>query len=229
MSNPSRTLLAACCVTLLIVLGIYQFGPRENPTAPPLQSARPVQPQATLTAALPEETPIQTAAADAEKSGPSVVELAGFSAITAFRRWADAAAAAGFANADESKGMKLAKARSVAMKALIQADPASALRQALPADLRASLPKPIAAAIEQPVKKTGMCSMRMMCNHAPDDPHGGCETTPVLLEEIASWNAYYGEQQWRPFLGQTVGFDGIAVDEELAVRSIAPVSSPGNR
>ena len=62
-----------------------------------------------------------------------------------------------------------------------------------------------------------------MCNHSPDAPHGNCEATPVLLEDVASWNAHYGARQRQGFVGQQVGFDGIAVEEELAVRSIAPI------
>ena len=121
--------------------------------------------------------------------------------------------------------MELAKARAAAMKALIQKDPAAALREALPADLRTSLPPQIAAAIEQSIRNKGTVSMRMMCRHSPDEPHAGCEATPVLLEDIQSWNAYYGDQQWRTRLGQDVAFEGVAVDDELAVQRIIPVSS----
>jgi hypothetical protein len=147
-------------------------------------------------------------------------------AVAAFQQWAEAAAASGLANADQQEGLQLAKARATAMKALIQQDPAAALRQALPRDLRAKLPRVITAAIEQPVKETGMVSILMMCNHSPDAPHNLCEESPVLLEDIVIWNAHYGAQEWRSHLGKTVTFDGIAVDEELAVQSLTPSSSP---
>lgn len=226
--NSARLLIAACCAALLVVLGISQFKHREAPIAPPHQSARPMQAQATHLPAVPETTPTQTPDANALESGPSVEEAAQSSAIPAFRQWAETAAAAGLAQADANKGMELAKARAISMKALIQKDPASALRQALPADLRASLPPEIAAAIEQPVQKTGMCSIRMMCNHSSDATHSGCEEAPVLLEDVDSWNAYYGTQQWRTYLGLTVGFEGVAVEGELAVQRITPTSAKSN-
>jgi hypothetical protein len=147
-------------------------------------------------------------------------------AIAAFETWAFSQAVTGFNNADLTIGLTLAKARAVEMKALIKADPITALRLALDANLRSALPKNIADAIEQPVNKTGLCSLRMTCNHAPDSPHNDCQSSPVLLEDIISWNAHYVEQHWQPFLGQNVGFEGIAVDEELAVRNLVPISSP---
>jgi hypothetical protein len=221
----ARLLIAAFGAAFLVVFGISQFGHREAPTAPPLQSVRAVQPQAAHLPAIPETIPGQTSDAKARESGPSVEESAQSSAIPAFRKWAETSAALGFAHADETKGMELAKARAISMKALIQQDPASALRQALPADLRGSLPPEIAAAIEQPVQTTGMCSLRIMCNHSPDAPHGDCQDTPILLEDGKDWNAYYGAQQWRTYLGQTVGFEGVAVEGELAVQSITPTSA----
>lgn len=217
-----RLLVPAFCVATLVALGVSQF---ENRVTPPHRSVEQTNEQTNPLRASAETPKSQTLDSKPGKSPPSVKISNGNSAIPAFRQWAETAAAAGFADADETKGMELAKARAGSMKALIQTDPAAALRQALPADLRASLPKTIAATIEQPVKATGMCSMRMMCNHSPDSPHGGCESAPVLLEDVNSWNAYYGEHQWKSLLGKTVGFDGIAVDEELAVKSITPVSS----
>jgi hypothetical protein len=181
-----------------------------------LQAAHPL--------ALSEAAPAQKADANSQNSGLSVEQSAQFPAIPAFRQWAEKATSSDFAHANESKGIELAKARAISMKLLIQTDPASALRQALPADLRASLPPAIAAAIEQPVKKTGMCTMRMMCNHSADASHGGCQETPVLIEDAYDWNAYYGAQQWRIYLGQTVGFEGVAVEGELAVGRITPIS-----
>ena len=227
-TKSARLLIAACCAALLVVLGISRFKHREDPTAPPHHSACPMQAPATQLPANPETTPTQTSDAKAQESGPSADESAQSSAIPAFRQWAETAAASGLAQADAIKGMELAKARAISMKALIQTDPASALRQALTADLRAALPPPIAAAIEQPVQKTGMCSVRMMCNHSSDATHSGCEEAPVLLEDVDSWNAYYGTQQWRTYLGQTVGFEGVAVEGELAVQRITPISAKSN-
>ena len=68
-----------------------------------------------------------------------------------------------------------------------------------------------------------MVSLRITCNHSSDTSHGNCQSTPILLEDNNSWNANYNEQKWRPQLGQTVQLDGIAVGEELAVRSITPL------
>ena len=224
-TKSARLLIAACCAALLVVLGISRFKHREDPTAPPHHSACPMQAPATQLPAIPETTPTQTSDAKAQESGPSADESAQSSAIPAFRQWAETAAVSGFAQVDQNKAMGLAKARATAMKTLIRRDPDSALREALPADLRASLPPQIAAAIEQPVRTTGMCSIQIMCNHSPDSPHGSCENTPVLLEEVASWNAHYGARQWQGFAGKEVDFDGIAVGEELAVRSITPISN----
>ena len=118
--------------------------------------------------------------------------------------------------------MELAKARAADMKALIMKNPASALRLALPAELRSSLPANIAAAIEQPVEKSGMCSMRLECNHSADSPHEGCHSIPILMDDVISWNAYYSGPQWKTLVGQSVEFQGVAVDDELAVGKIAP-------
>lgn len=225
MTNSARLLIVAFCAVVLVVLGISQFRHRESPATPPHQSAHPKQSQAAHLPDIPETRPIQTLDAETQKGGPSAEGSAQLPEISAFRHWAERAAVSGFDHADANKGMELGKARAISMKALIQQDPGAALRQALPADLRASLPPPIAAAIEQPVQTTGMCSLRMMCNHSPDTPHGNCEATPVLLEEVDSWNAYYGTQQWRSHVGQDVEFEGVAVEGELAVRSITPVST----
>lgn len=219
--DKRRRLIVGCGIVLFLALGISYLERRGSSSAK--QQSAPLVPaiqqsiQQTSTSSQPL---VNSSAGNLTNSQKTPVP----SAIAEFHQWAEAAAASGFSRADESKGLDLAKARASAMKSMIRTDPASALRQALPDALRASLPKPIAAAIEQPVKTTGFCSMRMMCNHSEDTPHGNCETTPVLLEDISSWNAYYGEQPWKSYLGQTVGFDGIAVDEELAVRSIIPVS-----
>lgn len=220
--DKRRRWIVAGGIVVTGILGISYFGKRGN-FAEEQQSA-PLA-QATWRPTGPASTPPPLLADTSLENPANSGDSSATSAIAIFHGWAETTAASGFTQADEKRGLDLAIARAGAMKALILRDPASALRQALPADLRASLPKTIAAAIEQPVKTTGMCSMRMMCNHSPDVPHGGCEAIPVLLEEIDSWNAHYGEQQWKAHLGKTVGFDGIAVDEELAVRSITPVSS----
>jgi hypothetical protein len=225
----ARLLIAAFCVALLIVLGISRFGLREDPVVPPLPSARPMLAQSADLPVIPEKAPTQTSDSKALESALTVEESAEFPAISRFRLWAETAASSGLADADETKGMELAKARAISMKALIQKNPASALRQALPSDLRASLPQKIAAAIEQPVRTTGLCSLRIMCNHSSDAPHSSCEETPILLEDASDWNAYYGTQQWRSYIGQTVGFEGVAVEGELAVRSITPGSNKEKR
>ncbi len=218
-------LIAAICAVVIVILGVSSFKHREDSTAPRRQSAEPMHSQAASQLAKSEATQTQTLEAKAGKSGPSVEDPAQFAAISTFRQWAETAAASDSANLDENKGMELAAARAVSMKALIQKNPAMALRQSLPAELRASLPPAIAAAIEQPVRKTGMVSIRMMCNHTSNAPHGTCESTPVLLEMVDSWNAHYGDLQWRTYLGQDVGFEGVAVERELAVRSITPSSA----
>ena len=216
-----KTIIAAICAVLLVILGIVRFGNSGHPAAPPSPSTNPVKSQVAATPTLAEKAEEMM-----EDAGSSVREPAPSSAIEAFRQWAETGAASGFSGADETKGMQLAKARATAMKALIQTDPVSALRQALPAKLRAALPPSIAAAIEQPVKTSGTVSLRMMCKHSTDTDHGGCESAPVLLQDTVSWNAYYDEQKWHSHLGKTVDLDGIAVDEELAVRSVTPVPAP---
>jgi hypothetical protein len=215
-------LIAACCIVPLAFYGLSRLGDPENPaTAAPSKIAASA---VNSRAAVSEKSPQQAAIAELPSDQQPLEPASSSSAITSFHQWAEAATK-GASVPDERKGLELAKARAAEMKALIQSDPAAALRQALPANLRAALPKAIAAAIEQPVNKTGTCSMRMMCNHASDAEHSNCQSTPVLLEDILSWNAYYGQQQWQPYLGQTVGFEGIAVEEELAVGSITPISS----
>ena len=112
------------------------------------------------------------------------------------------------------------------MKALIQKDPVEALRQALPAEVRNSLPPQIAAAIEQPVQKSGMCAMRLACNHSHDGPHSECHSIPILTGGADSWNAYYGDPQWETLVGQPVEFEGVAVESELAVGKIDAAPLP---
>jgi hypothetical protein len=202
-TSAASLLIAASGVAVLVLFGIARFGQREDRAAPSIQPAQPLE---------------------ARETEPIIEESAGLPPIQSFRQWAESAAASGFAQADLTRGMELAKARATSMKALIRQDPASALRQSLPADLRAALPAEISAAIEKPVKTRGMCSMQMICSHSSDTDHGNCESIPILLEDIVSWNAHYPNDQWRAHLGQTVGFDGIALDEELAVRSIAPIA-----
>lgn len=218
----TRLLVAASCAAFLIVLVISRLGQNGETSAPALQSKRAMQSRTTELPASPETTPARTPDANDESGTQSFDGSAKTDAIFAFKQWADSAIASGFSKADQTKGMELAKARASAMKALIQQNPAAALRESLPADLRAKLPPQIAAAVEQPVLATGMVSVQMMCNHSPDAPHGNCEATPVLLEEVNSWNAHYGSQPWKSHVGQEVRFEGVAVDSELAVRSITP-------
>lgn len=157
MSNSARLLIAACCaavLAVLAVLGMSQSGPGRDSAAAPLQSTRPTRAQAARPSATAETTLTSTPDSNALISAPVAEDPTGFPAIEAFRQWAETTAASGIAQVDQNKGMELAKARAAAMKALIQHDPASALRHALPADLRASLPANIASAIEQPVKQT---------------------------------------------------------------------------
>jgi hypothetical protein len=225
MTKSARLFVAACGAALLVVVGMYQVENREDSAAAPLQSVQPIQPQTTRLPAPAETTQTLTSESNDQEIKQSVDLSAELPAIPLFRQWAETSAASGFASADKTKGMELAKARAIAMKALIQKDPTSALRQALPADLRGSLPPEIAAAIEQPVQTIGMCSLRIMCNHSPDAAHGDCQDTPVLLEDGNDWNAHYGAQPWRTYLGQTVGFEGLAVEDELAVQKITPASA----
>lgn len=164
--------------------------------------------------------------ASKQQPQPALPTISDSSPIIAFHSWAETAVLSGFANVDEAQGKLLAKARGTAMKALIQSDPASALRHALPKELYAALPKSLASMIEQPVSKSGMCSMRIMCHHAEDQPHTNCEEFPVLLEDVDSWNAYYGNITWKDLLGKTVRFDGVGIEGELAVQSISPVNPP---
>lgn len=200
---PALTIVAV----ILMASGVAYFQQREN--------------RASQARAL-------SANADFGKNTGVVETPSGALAIPAFKQWAEASAGSALANAEESKGMALATARAVAMKELIRQDPAAALRECLPAELRASLPPSIAMVIEQPVEKMATVSIRMMCDHSADSPHGNCEATPVLLEELDSWNAHYGDQEWRSHLGQDVEFVGVAVDREVAVRSITRKSLEKN-
>lgn len=222
MTKYARLSAVALCVAVLIVLGISRFGKDEGPTSPPLPSEHAMQPQAADFPTTPEANPSQTSVVKIDCGTQSLGDSAESDVIQAFKQWAESAMASGFAHVDEAKGMELAKARASAMKALIQQDPAAALREALSADLRAKLSFQIAAAIEQPVHKTGICSMRITCNHSDDTPHGNCSSTPVLLEDVDSWNAYYTDPQWETLVGQTVEFEGVAVEGELAVARITP-------
>lgn len=217
--KSTRLALAGFCAVILLAFGISRFAGHESPAASVPRS------QAHKSAAIPETAPAQTGDTSAAASEPSAQDAPLPHGISAFREWAETSAASGFADADETTGMELAKARAVAMKELIRKNPAAALRETLPADLRDALPAKIAAAIEQPVETTGMCSIRMMCKHSTDADHGDCESTPVLLEDLESWNAHYVAGQWREYLGQNVKFEGISVGEELAVKSITPVPS----
>ncbi len=216
--NSTRLLIAALCVITLVFLGIYRFKNREAPTALPSQAVHLPTPAETPVAT--ETAPTQTPAAVVEQSAPITEDSDESSPIPAFRQWAEMAAVLGPDQADQNKGMKLAKARAIEMKALIQKDPATAVREALPTNLRAALPPQIAAAIEQPVKKSGMCSMRITCNHSDDSPHGNCNSTPVLQDDVYSWDAHYGDPQWETLVGQAVEFEGVAVEEQLAVAKI---------
>lgn len=228
MNITTRVLIGAFCAAVLVVLGISQFRHRETPAAKPIQSAQAAQPQASHSPAVLETAPTQTSDAREQNGGPIVPESVGFPAISAFRQWADAAAASGFSQAHQITGMELAKARAAEMKKLIQQDPIEALRQALPAEVRNSLPPQIAAAIEQPVRKSGMCAMRLACNHSHDGPHDECNSIPILTGGADSWNAYYGDPQWETLVGQPVEFEGVAVEGELAVRRINAASLENN-
>lgn len=222
ITNATLLSIAVSCAAFLIVLGISIFRHPRDSMEPPLHSAIPMQPLNAEPSAHAGTDSTQTPDAKLEESLTIIQEPTQSPAIAAFRQWADSGLASGFTVANQGKGMELAKARAIAMKELIQTDPAAALRQALPAEIRASLSPAIAAAIEQPVKKTGMCSIRIMCNHASDASHDDCEESPILLEDVVSWNAYFGAQQWRNHVGQTVEFEGVAVDGELAVHRITP-------
>ncbi len=217
------SLIATCCFASLVSYAIYKNS-NDKKTAQALVMAshvptekKPVVPTDQLEELAPSSSSVP---AQTTSSGTNL------SQITAFHHWVEAAVNSGFAHANEAEGKQLAKVRGIGMKALIQSDPAEALRQALPMELYASLPPSFATLIEQPVSKTGMCSLRIMCNHAEDQPHSNCQETPVLLEEVDSWNAYYGDKKWRDLLGKTVRFDGIGIEGELAVQSIIPENQP---
>lgn len=218
--NFVRLPIAALCATFLVIFGFSHFNARKKFVDTKQQSVRPLEAKTPSPAA--PVAPVAASMSQTTNTNEEKFRADPTTAIAAFRQWAETAAVSGLADADLNKGMELAKARANGMKALIQQDPASALRQALPKDLRASLPPALAAVIEQPVKTSGLCSIRMMCNHSPDSPHSGCQETPILLQDVDSWNAYYGAQQWQSYLGQTVSFEGLAVDEELAVQAITP-------
>jgi hypothetical protein len=226
MKITTRVLIGALCGAVLVVVGISQFRHGETPAAKPIQSAHPAQPKDSHPPAILETTPTETPDAREQSSGPIDPESPGLPAISAFRQWADAGAASGFSQSHQIKGMELAKARAAAMKLLIQQDPVEALRQALPADVRNSLPPQIAAAIEQPVQKSGMCAMRLACNHSHDGPHEECHSIPILTGGADTWNAYYGDPQWETLVGQPVEFEGVSVEGELAVRKIDAAPLP---
>jgi hypothetical protein len=215
--NFVRLPIAALCAVFLAVFVMNQVNDSKKISEKKQQSLRPLQARAPSPAVPVAPNVTQTTKANVEKSTADPT-----TAISAFRQWAETAAGLGYADADVKMGMELAKAHADAMKALIQLDTASALRHVLPADLRASLPWALAAAIKRPVKTSGLCWIRMMCKHSDDSPHSGCQETPVLLEDLESWNAFYGAQQWRSHLGKTVTFEGVAVDDELAVHEITP-------
>jgi autotransporter-associated beta strand protein len=62
-----------------------------------------------------------------------------------------------------ARGVELAKARRVAMKELIQADPQAALERAVPYAVRRQLPKQIAALLETPVSTTADLVVEQAC------------------------------------------------------------------
>ena len=226
MKNTTLMLVGPLGVAGLACLGLSELGQRDHPVVEPTPSIRLAKPESPLAPAVLEAT-AQDNGPRSEESGSE--ESAGLPAISTFREWADAAAASDFSEADQVKGLALAKARAAAMKKLIQQDPVSSLSLALPPDVRNSLPPQIAAAIEQPVQRTGMCAMRLECNHAfgsPLEEDHQCHSVPILNGGSDSWNAYYGDPQWETLVGQPVEFEGIAVEGELAVGRIAPAPLP---
>jgi hypothetical protein len=152
--------------------------------------------------------------------------------LNGFRRWAESYVTAG---PDEktaiiAEGAKLATERRDILAALIESDPAEALRQAVPMRLRQELPPEIAALLEERVSGRGEYNVLATL------PLPGAEKTVRPIKRFASLSG----QTYQAFvygrrLSQTsrtnIPLYGVAIDGKLAVhedpvRPLEPGETP---
>jgi autotransporter-associated beta strand protein len=130
-------------------------------------------------------------------------------ALDTFDEWL----AAGRHSAALARGVELAQARRVALKALIQADPQAALEEAVPYALRLELPKQIVDLLETPVSTTADHVVELACG----GPGGvSFRNQWITLDEQRLRVFTYG-QRAEVMTKEKLSVHGIAVDEVMAM------------
>ena len=210
--KSSRALLLVVVYIVLLSVGFRVFWLASNPsnTADASVSKKvSTQPRAELPQTI---TPFNNSPATL----PSTLE--GHKAIAAFENWLTEELRQGFpliAPARLREAVVLAQARRAAMLSLIKADPAAALRQAIPRDFHDRLAVEIRAELETPVDGRGDLFAVCSCFGALPE-HSHTLTHEAVIDGRRYTAHVYGR---RAIIGSkyALPLHGVALDSHLAV------------
>ena len=153
----------------------------------------------------PDADPAPVLARQVEVKSPAEAAAA----LDGFDSWL---AATSYSEAVE-RGVELARARRVAMKELIQADPQAALARAVPYATRKRLPEPVVALLETPVSTTADLEVEQACGGPGSQSWRRCW---VRLGDERLQVFTYGERA-EVMTKQRLSVHGIAIDEVMAM------------
>lgn len=167
----------------------------------------------------------RTARAKGEVDGAAVKgrEAAGARAVAAFAKWVEDWRAVDEGRRAEwvGEGVALAERRRVWMKALIVNEPTRALREAMAADVRATLPRDVQARVEERVEVRGDFLVKVACGAGAAGGHWRGYGVSVAGRE---WRAYPVEAAvgaGREEVSQVGALvHGVALDGEMAVAEV---------
>ena len=213
-------LLAAALVTL------WSFRPPPAPEAPVARRAAALPallsaPARTTNTAAPVDLAWNGWRAQLPVSQPAITDVTEWPANRAepfekLRTWQAEYRAAQDKSALEAEGVKLAKARRVAMAKWIERDPEFALAQAIGPDARRELPAVVAAELERWIEGKGGLEVIIKCGPEVKPADQISRKVRVGGEEFAAF--VYGRRT-----AQTTRYDlpvhGVAINERLALHS----------
>lgn len=152
-----RRYFVSCSLALALLINLFPlhgFAAGNSTPHPTKQSLTAGQQEETQAAGRQAPTQQEEPAPDA-RSRDRRSPLAKAPVLGEFKDWLEQYSIAGSASASEQKGQELARQRRAVMAQLVQDDPASAIEQAVPAQLRRKLPAQIQQDVEEQISSYG--------------------------------------------------------------------------
>ncbi|HEX8493233.1 MAG TPA: hypothetical protein VF658_10365 [Pyrinomonadaceae bacterium] len=238
--NRQRYYVARSIVLALIINLFPLQGFAAGTSNPPLANPKAVKRQQQETSQTKREAAIQQEEPSLdEQSRGKRSPLAKAPVLGEFRDWLEQYSIAGSISASEQRGQELARQRRAIMAKLVEDDPASAIEQAVPAEMRRKLPAQIQVDVEEQISSYGDYLVMVFDGVDPASgelKHGRTERKVVIEGKIYQASVYGHKLEMTTKMNiplRGVKMDGVIALAESPVRVLkveegdTPSAAPG--